>query len=213
MVSDAPGEKLPFRRARSEDEERLRDLLSEAARYQATWEGEDSWPSPFPLETLRKSIDRGETYLLEREGTPIVTLALSWEDSLFWGERPPDAGYVHKLAVSRAFAHQGLGVRALEWAAAQIRDRGRPWVRLDCLATNPGLVHYYRDLGFREVGRRTLRASAQWGGRELTFVLYECPADPGPRRSPHPPGTPPDRRHGGEQLPQAQPRGGPGHPA
>ena len=41
----------------------------------------------------------------------------------------------------------------LEWAAAEVRSWGRTKLRLDCLATNESLVTYYRNQGFREVGR------------------------------------------------------------
>src|SRR5205823_916179 len=64
------------------------------------------------------------------------TITLRWEDPAFWGEQPPVAGYVHAIAVRRAFA--GLGPKMLEWAEEQVRGSGRGLVRLDCRTDTSG---------------------------------------------------------------------------
>ncbi|MGZ4658156.1 MAG: GNAT family N-acetyltransferase [Blastococcus sp.] len=100
---------------------------------------------------------------------PRAACRLVWSDVAVWGERPGDAGYVHGLVVDRAHAGTGLGRHLLSWAGGRARDRGRPFLRLDCVQTNERLRDYYRALGFREVGRREFQNSSR------PVVLMERP--------------------------------------
>jgi GNAT superfamily N-acetyltransferase len=59
-----------------------------------------------------------------------------------------DAGYVHRLAVVRAHAGRGMGVRLLDWADEQIRARERAWLRIDVVTGNRPLRDYYESAGF-----------------------------------------------------------------
>jgi ribosomal protein S18 acetylase RimI-like enzyme len=79
---------------------------------------------------------------------------LVWSDQAVCGEQPDDAGYVHGLVIDRAHAGAGLGRRLLDLVAERARGTGRPFLRLDCVEGNPRLRRYYREIGFREVGRR-----------------------------------------------------------
>jgi len=120
-------------------------VLSEAAAWLCS-RGIEQWPHPFPAEWVEPSIERGETYLARVEGAVAGTITLRWEDPAFWGEQPPVAGYVHAIAVRRAFA--GLGPKLLEWAEEQVRGSGRGLVRLDCRTDNQRLRRYYEERGF-----------------------------------------------------------------
>lgn len=163
------------RRARPQDAGAVRALLSEAAIWQAS-RGRMSWQVPFPLAVVRRSIQEGETFTLFRDGALDGTLALSWEDPLFWGDRPPDAGYVHRLAVRRAAAGQGLGASLLAWASARVAARGRRWLRLDCAATNRELRRYYRALGFELVEVATIELPVELGVADpWPSALYQRP--------------------------------------
>ncbi|WP_329257375.1 GNAT family N-acetyltransferase [Actinoallomurus sp. NBC_01490] len=125
-------------------------LLSEAAGWLAA-RGVDQWPHPFPEDIVRASVLRRDTYLAWRDGDPVGTLAVYWADARFWGDRPPDAGYVHRLAVARAARGDGLGARLLDWAGELVAARGRRWLRLDCGAGNTALRAFYEHLGFQHV--------------------------------------------------------------
>jgi ribosomal protein S18 acetylase RimI-like enzyme len=148
-------------RATESDVDEVLDLLAEAA----AWLRERSieqWPPRFPREQIAASVARGETYLARSGDVTAATIALQWDDSFFWGERSPDAGYVHRVAVRRPFAGRGLGVELLDWADGRIAARGRRYLRLDCKAENPRLRAYYERLGFEhrgDVERGTWRAS------------------------------------------------------
>jgi GNAT superfamily N-acetyltransferase len=141
-------------------------LLDEAT----AWVGErgyEQWPLPFPRDEIAAGIERGEVYVAELGGDVIATVTLLWDDELHWGERPPDAAYVHKLAVSRAHAGRRVGQAVVEWADGTAAANGRAFLRLDCHRTNPGIRRYYEELGFEHCADEVI------GGRDLS--LYERP--------------------------------------
>ena len=108
--------------------------------------------APVPGRIVRASIERQDTYLAWSDGSAIGSLAVYWADPTFWGHQPPDAGYVHRLVVTREAGGRGHGARLLDWAADRVRARGRHWLRLDCAAGNTTLRAFYERLGFRHVG-------------------------------------------------------------
>jgi predicted N-acetyltransferase YhbS len=153
------------RRAHQEDALTIADLLDEAT----AWVGElgfSQWPLPFPRDQLAAAIGRGEVYVVEsEEGEAVATVSMLADDPTYWGARPPDAYYVHKLAVRRDRAGRGIGAAIVEWANAEAAEAGREFLRLDCLGDNLGIRDYYEDLGFEHRGDLVL------DGR--TMSLYE----------------------------------------
>ena len=128
--------------------------------------GFSQWPLPFPRDQLAGAIDRGEVYVVESEdGEAVATVSMLSNDPVYWGDQPPDAFYVHKLAVRRDQAGRGIGAAVVEWANAEAAEAGREFLRLDCLGDNPGIRDYYEDLGFEHRGDVVL------DGR--TISLYE----------------------------------------
>ena len=128
--------------------------------------GFSQWPLPFPRDQLAGAIERGEVYVVESEdGEAVATVSMLPDDPLYWGDQPPDAYYVHKLAVRRDQAGRGVGAAVVEWANAEAAEAGREFLRLDCLGDNPGIRDYYEDLGFEHRGDVVL------DGR--TISLYE----------------------------------------
>jgi predicted N-acetyltransferase YhbS len=139
---------VKVRTARHEDTATVADLLDEATRWVHEL-GFEQWPLPFPRRELGNAIDRGEVYVVEEEGgEPVATVTLLWDDPMYWGERPPDAVYVHKLAVRRDRAGRGIGAAIVAWVNAEAAEAGREFLRLDCLSNNPGIRDYYERLGF-----------------------------------------------------------------
>ena len=168
-----PIERLRIRPAGPPDVPAIVAVLTEAAEYQRSFKGGGAWPVPFPPEPVEVGVSRGEFHVAERSGSVIGTFSLSWEDPQFWGPRPPDSGYLHKLAVRRSESHRGVGRELIEWAARGVRQRGRSRLRLDCLQGDARLVAYYERAGFRKV--RVIRL--EFGGKELDFQLMERALD------------------------------------
>jgi ribosomal protein S18 acetylase RimI-like enzyme len=141
------------------------DILDEAASWLSA-RGIDQWrPDQF-----RVLIDRGDTYLALLDGEAVGTLALHWHDAIderLWHEvaNVEEAGYVHRLAVRRAFAGKGIGWHLLRWAEGMVAAAGKSYLRLDCMAENPALCAYYERAGF------TYRGEVQ--GKGWKARLYE----------------------------------------
>ena len=142
---------MNVRRAHHEDAETVAVLLDEASAWVDDL-GFSQWPLPFPRDQIAAAIDRGEVYVVEGEDGEAVATVSMLQDDPYWGERPPDAFYVHKLAVRRDRAGRGIGTAIVEWANAEAAEAGREFLRLDCLADNPAIRTYYEDLGFQHRG-------------------------------------------------------------
>jgi len=153
------------RRALQEDAVTVAGLLDEATEWVNDL-GFSQWPLPFPREQLAAAIDRGEVYVVEsEEGEAVATVSMLHDDPVYWGDQPPDAFYVHKLAVRRDSAGRGIGAAVVEWANAEAAEAGREFLRLDCLGDNPGIRDYYEGLGFEHRGDLVLDG--------LKMSLYE----------------------------------------
>jgi len=135
--------------AQQGDLDRVLEILEEASRWLISKGLETQWlPSPAFRQTIRDNIDHGEVYVAKDVKETVGTITLQWSDKKFWGDVPPDAGYIHKLAIKRAHAGQRLGLRLLSWAEAKGRADGKSYLRLDCLASNKTIREYYEKAGF-----------------------------------------------------------------
>ena len=138
--------------AQQGDLNRVLEILEEASRWLSSKGLETQWrPSPAFRQTIKDNIERGDVYVVkDLEGT-VGTITLQWNDKKFWGDLPPDAGYIHKLAITRSHAGHHLGLRLLNWAEAKTRAEGKNYLRLDCLASNKKIRDYYEKAGFVHV--------------------------------------------------------------
>ena len=156
---------MNVRSAHHDDADTVARLLDEAT----VWVGElgfSQWSLPFPRDELAAAIERGEVYLVEGEdGEAVATVTILLDDPQYWPDHPPDALYVHKLAVRRDRAGRGIGAAIVEWANAEAAEAGRDFLRLDCLGDNAGIRDYYEGLGFEHRGDLVL------DGRKMS--LYE----------------------------------------
>ena len=135
----------------SDADERLA-LLMEAGAWVAA-KGINQWdPAQFSRERGLVAIERGEVYIARLGAEVAGTLRLQWADEALWGVRPNDAGYIHGLAVKRAYAEHQIGLGLLRWAESHVAEAGRKFLRLDCMAANPALRGYYLKSGFTFVG-------------------------------------------------------------
>ncbi|MGW2488620.1 GNAT family N-acetyltransferase [Streptomyces sp. NPDC001606] len=148
---------------------RLRD---EAARWMLGRGVTGQWrPGELDEEHFRRVMADGEVWLAKAGGRVVGAWELWWEDEAAWGPQPPVAGYVHRLMVDREAAAPGTGRMLLRAAEQRVAAAGPSRVRLDCVADNERLGAYYRQAGYRLVGRT--EGKPQPDGMAKAFSLLE----------------------------------------
>jgi transcriptional regulator GlxA family with amidase domain len=147
--------KLDIRRTGLEDGEAVRELLVNAARWIERTHGIVQWREErFTHAYVSELIEQYELFVARMDGVPVGCLSVQWRDEEIWGDQfHEDAGYVHRLAVSRDYPGMGIGTRLLNWAEGYAREQGKLWLRLDCMAGNAALNGYYTREGFTFCGR------------------------------------------------------------
>src|SRR3989441_12518982 len=102
-------------RAQQGDLDSVLEILEEASRWLSSKGLETRWrPSPTFRETIKNNIERGNVYVVKDVEGTVGTITLQWSDNKFWGDLPPDSGYVHKLAIKRSHGGKRLGPRMLQ---------------------------------------------------------------------------------------------------
>lgn len=126
-LATEPGsnEEIVIRQAANDHVGEIVEILSEAAGWLAG-RGIDQWPTPFPDAVVADGVSTGVVYLAYRSVLPVATITLQWSDPAFWPDQGDDdaAAYVHRLAVRRGAAGQGLGHRLLAWADERVAEAG-----------------------------------------------------------------------------------------
>jgi GNAT superfamily N-acetyltransferase len=158
-----------LRVAAAGDPEHSAAIIEEVAAWGAA-EGFPSWiPGSFTglesvgMSRLRGDIAADSLYLVWRGNHPVATFSLLEHDPIFWPAAGDGAMYLHRFAARRTAA--GAGRHAVTWCLLEARRRGRSYVRLDCLAENPGIRRYYERFGFAAVDETVIDATR--------YSLYE----------------------------------------
>lgn len=141
---------ITMRPAKSAELATVETLLTEASQWLAQ-RAIDQWQFPPHRDRITHAIEHGECFLAESDGAVIATITVDdHPDPEFWtpDDQPDDALYVHRMAVTRAAAGEGMGAIMLDWAAKRAADAGKGWLRLDAWRTNEGLHRYYLAQGF-----------------------------------------------------------------
>jgi GNAT superfamily N-acetyltransferase len=184
-MSVMSGQRIEIRAAREEEIGVAAEILEDAIAWAAerglgSWNpGDFAAPGSWGRDRLVQAASAGGLFLVWAGDLPVGTVSLLAEDPRFWPQSPPDALYLHRFAVRRSHAGNGVGGEVLRWADGEIRRRGRRFLRLDCLAGNPGIRAYYERAGFEPRGELEVEG--------LRFALYERAADgdrDGPMRAP-----------------------------
>ncbi len=147
-------EALSIDLARHNEAAQISRVLGDATIRKVTY-GDMSWGSEgWSEDDSSELISRSPTYAVRLDGEIVGTVGLQWEDASIWGDQPPVAGYIHRLAIKDGFHGLGLGEQVLNWAQAEAAKKGRSLLRLDCSTDNPKLCAYYEKLGFVQVGTK-----------------------------------------------------------
>jgi GNAT superfamily N-acetyltransferase len=140
------------------DTEEVADVLHEAAQWLrqrgvAMWREDDVVPA-----RIATDVQAGLFLIAECDGDAAGVAKFQLEDTQFWPDVPPmESAFVHRLAVRRRFAGDGISTCLLNWAVDRARSLGKLYLRLDCEASRPKLRAVYERFGFvhhrdRQVG-------------------------------------------------------------
>lgn len=95
-------------------------------------------------------VEAGFFFVAECDGGIAGAVRFQLEDELFWPDLDTDdSAFVHRLAVRRRYAGQGVSTALLGWAAALARSLGKRYLRLDCDEERSRLRAVYERFGFR----------------------------------------------------------------
>jgi GNAT superfamily N-acetyltransferase len=147
------------------DSEESVSILQESANWLIA-KGMPLWvPSNFTFEWMKTNVASGRLVVAEREGQVVAVVLRLWEDMAVWPDRAAgEAVYLHKLAVRRSFAGQGIIADLVNWVADEAFTQGRKYLRLDCVQ-RPPLLAIYNRLGFVAIDERRIG--------EFTVVRHE----------------------------------------
>jgi GNAT superfamily N-acetyltransferase len=143
--------RLLIRQATSADADAIVETLAEAARWVEELDGTTMWvEGELEQARVRAEADAAMFVVGEVDGRVAGAMRFQLEDRLFWPDlNAADSAFVHRLAVRRAFAGQGISTALLEWAVARARTLGKRYLRLDCDADRSRLRALYERFGFR----------------------------------------------------------------
>jgi len=152
--------------ARPSDAAAIAAVLREAAQ----WLIDQQMPlwavSDFSDESVQQDVDRGLYVAAKMDGAVVGVVRFQREDLIFWPDAEPGtSAFLHKLAVRRAWAGQGISAALLGHAREHARSLGLSYVRLDCVADRRSLRRLYEGFGF------TLHDCVLKGRRE--FARYQ----------------------------------------
>ena len=127
------------------------ETLREAADWVEQLDGTVMWVEG-ELEDahVKAEVEAGLFVVAEVDGRVTGAMRFQLEDRLFWPDlNSADSAFVHRLAVRRAVAGQGISTALLQWAVDRTRTLGRCYLRLDCDAQRSRLRAFYERFGFR----------------------------------------------------------------
>lgn len=140
-----------IRQASGEDTPALVETLTEAADWVTRLDGTTMWvEGELEEHRVRAEAEAGLFVVAEVDGQVVGAIRFQLEDRLFWPDLDGgDSAFVHRLAVRRANAGQGISNALLQWSADRARSLGKRYLRLDCDADRPRLRALYEKFGFR----------------------------------------------------------------
>jgi len=142
---------IRIRQAIPEDAPAVTTILTDAARWVEQLDGTTMWVDDELAEgRIASEVQAGLFHVAECDGDIAGTLKFQLDDQLFWPDLATNnSAFIHRLAVRRDYAGQGVSTALLRWAVDHARSLGRKYLRLDCDAERARLRVLYERFGFR----------------------------------------------------------------
>lgn len=97
---------------------------------------------------IRPMVASGKFYIAYAGEIAVGTCAIAWEDTGMWGQQPPEAGYMQRLAIASGQNGQNIGGQMLELLLEEVAKVGRQYLRTAIPSGNAKLRTYYENHGF-----------------------------------------------------------------
>lgn len=125
--------------------------------------GQEMWEvDTLTSENLTDDYTRGNCYVMYADNIPASAFILQWKDPLYYADVPDNtAGFIHKVAIRRAFAGQGLFAPMLDFCQAECLKRGIHEIQLETDATRPALMQFYERQGFTPTYQKAISEFGQ----------------------------------------------------
>ena len=156
---------MNLRLARKEEFEAIRDFYWELIDLMEDQKDTVAWQKGvYPADDfLANSIERGELYVLDREGRIVASVVVNsaWNEGyegLPWSIdcSPEDALVPHALGVYPKVQGQGIGKIIVADVIELAKSKGKKTVRLDILHGNVGAEKLYTSMGFKYVATKEM---------------------------------------------------------
>ena len=139
---------IVIEQAGANDVEVVSAILQESAGWLIE-RGEKLWDlNSLTIDKIKDQVETGMFWLAKVDEGAAGCVRFQLSDEEYWGDVPhADSAFIHRLAVRRKFAGQGISRILFDWAKAQARIEGREFLRLDC-ADRANLRRVYENYGF-----------------------------------------------------------------
>lgn len=144
---------MEFRRAVLEDLPQLKSMYGEIIEHMEK-AGLAIWDDVYPCSYLEADIERGELYLLQKEGEILSAFALcssnAGETAIQWEKYGSKALYLDRFGVNATYARKGIGSLMLERAKDIANTLGAEYLRLFVVESNVPAQNLYEKNGFSQ---------------------------------------------------------------
>jgi len=154
------GQGLVVHQATAEDTPQVMALLVKTAQWLKS-QGSTQWSAILEGQDVHgtgDAVKRGDVFLFKQDEVIAAMVILltepsAWDIDLWGDEGHEESFYVHRLAIDRDYAGQGIGRAVMDWVEHGIRIEGKSRIRLDCIESNDTLYRFYSSAGFTHKAR------------------------------------------------------------
>lgn len=159
-----------IKQATIEDTSVIEEILFDAIEWMRRNKLDNLWNEQnSSWQSLSKQYKINQFYICYVDGKPAGCVAITDYDKKYWPDlKTKEALFIHKLAVKREFAGNGVSTQLIEYAKKMAENQNIKDVRLDCNRDRKKLRSLYEKQGFKYF--KEVSTSAGYG-----LALYICP--------------------------------------
>lgn len=110
----------------------------------------------FSRTLVETEIAENRQYKILVDGEIACLFAVTFNDTLIWGDRDKDSIYIHRIVTHTDFRGFSFVKEIVKWAKIYAVENALQFIRMDTWADNEKLLQYYTACGFEYVGVVTM---------------------------------------------------------